>query len=299
MIYKDNTIDFCSAEPSAVTLGKFDGLHRGHQKLIGEVQSLQKKGLYGIVFSIAPDHAPVLLTAEEKRSRVEAYGMDMMVRCPFVQEVLSMEPEAFVAEILVRRLNAKYVVVGTDFRFGHNRSGDVGTLQALQEKYGYQVRVIDKLCYHRREISSTYVREVLARGEMELVNRLLGYEYPVRGVVRHGRQLGRSIGMPTINLIPEERKLLPPQGVYFSRVSCGGHEHTGVTNVGYKPTVDGSFLGVETYLYDVNENLYGCDTEVRLLHYSRPEQKFDSVESLKRQMQRDIQAGRDYFRTER
>lgn len=298
MKYIHDTIEFYSHVPSAVTLGKFDGLHRGHQKLLGEVAKLQKQGYAGIVFTIAPENAPSLLTKEEKRAMLESYGMDCMIRCPYTPEILGMEPETFISQILIGKLKAKHVVVGTDFRFGYRRSGDVGLLELLQRKYGYTVKVIEKECYQGREISSTYVREALAGADMELVNTLLGYGYVVKGTVQHGKQLGRRLGMPTINLVPEEMKLLPPPGVYYSEVSCGGESYHGVTNIGYKPTVDGSFLGVETYLYGTDKNMYGCDAEVRLLKFRRPELRFSSVEELKEQMQSDILSGKEFFRVQ-
>lgn len=296
MIYIHDTIDFHSEEPSAITLGKFDGLHRGHQKLLKEVKHLQKQGYRGIVFAIAPDKMPALLTMEEKRLIVEKYGIDCMVNCPYIPEILSMDPESFVSEVLVEKLHAKHIVVGTDFRFGHRRTGDVRLLGSLQKEYGFTLHVIEKECYQGREISSTYVKEALAGADMELVEELLGYTYSVRGTVRHGQQLGRRIGMPTLNLIPEERKLMPPPGVYFSRTQTEGKTYYSVTNIGYKPTVNGSFLGAETYLFGTDENMYGREIEVGLLKFRRSERKFDSVDALKKQMEKDILAGKEYFR---
>ncbi len=296
MIYIHDTTDFHSDGPSAITLGKFDGLHRGHQKLLNEVKHLQKQGYRGIVFAIAPDRMPALLTREEKRLMTESYGIDCMVNCPFIPEVLSMDPETFVSKVLVDTLHTKHIVVGTDFRFGHQRTGDVRLLGAIQREYGFTLHVIKKECYRGREISSTYVKEALAGADMELVEKLLGYTYSVRGIVCHGRQLGSRIGMPTVNLIPEDRKLMPPPGVYFSRTQAGGKKYCGVTNIGYKPTVDGSFLGTETYLFGTDENMYGREIEVSLLKFRRPERKFDSVDALKKQMEKDIIAGKEYFR---
>ncbi|MDO4322801.1 MAG: bifunctional riboflavin kinase/FAD synthetase [Lachnospiraceae bacterium] len=296
MIYIDDTTDFYSDQPSAVTLGKFDGLHRGHQKLLKKVKYLQRQGFRGIVFSIAPEKVPVLLTSEEKRAMVEEQGMDCMIKCPFIPEVLSMDPETFLADVLIKKLHAEHIVVGTDFRFGYKRTGDVRLLGLLQKKYGFTLHVIEKECFQGREISSTYVKEALAGADMELVTELLGYTYPVSGIVRHGRQLGRRIGMPTVNLVPEERKLMPPPGVYFSRTEVGESTYCGVTNIGYKPTVDGSFLGAETYLYGTHENLYDREIKVSLLRFRRQERKFGSVEELKAQMEKDILAGKEYFR---
>ncbi len=297
MKYICNTTDFYSDVPSAITLGKFEGLHRGHQKLIREIVRLQRKEhMQGIVFTIAPETKPSLLTVREKRNILERMGVDCMIKCPFVPEILGMEAEEFISSVLTDRLKAKYIVVGTDFRFGRGRSGDVRLLESLQKKYGYTLFVIEKECYEGREISSTYVKEALARADMDTVQTLLGFPYPVCGTVLHGKQLGRRIGMPTINQIPGHLKLLPPEGVYYSDVICGKLNCHGMTNIGYKPTVDGSFLGVETYLYGVDEELYGCEAEVCIRKFRRPEQKFPSVEALKLQMEFDIQAGKEFFR---
>lgn len=295
MKYIQSTTEFFSDRPTAVTLGKFDGIHRGHQKLIREIARLQESGCRGIVFTIAPEDRTVLLTETEKQAILESYGIHSMIRCPYILEILTMEPEKFVSEILVRQLKAKYIVVGTDFRFGRNRSGDAALLVRLQNKYGFQVIVLEKECYGNREISSTYIREALSHAEMELVCDLLGFYYPVREVIQHGKKLGRRIGMPTINLIPDGRKLLPPPGVYYSDVSVEGILYHGVTNIGYKPTVDGSFLGAETYLYGASGDLYGREATVAIRKFRRRERKFSSVEELKVQMEKDILSGKEYF----
>lgn len=295
MRYSKDLNDFLSEKDSAVTLGKFDGLHRGHQKLIKEVLKLQNEGFTGVVFNIAPDCVPFLLTPDEKKQKLEEMGIDWMIRCPFVPEILSMEPEDFVEKILVGQIRAKHIIVGTDYRFGHDRKGDVLLLGQLQSKYGYQLHVIEKERLNDRVISSTYVKEALAKGEMELVENLLGYAYPISGTVQYGKQIGRTIGIPTVNQVTDVRKLLPPNGVYFSDVACGKFCWHGMTNIGRKPTVDGSFIGIETYIYDINRNLYGTDITVSVRKYKRPEQKFDSIHSLQLQMEADIEAGREFF----
>ena len=146
-----------------------------------------------------------------------------------------------------------------------------------------------------RDISSTYIREELEKGNMEKVNGLLGYTYFTRGEIVHGRQLGRTIGVPTANLIPPEIKKLPPNGVYITKSLINGKIYEGITNVGYKPTVRENFLGVETYLFCCNENLYGQEAEVRFYQYLRPEKKFDSLEDLKKQLNQDVETGRAFF----
>lgn len=296
MRYFYGTTDFYSEVPTAVTLGKFDGLHLGHQKLIGRIRAQKEQGLASAVFVIAPQGVPRLLTSAEKRKKLEEAGIDCLIECPFVPEILNMGPDEFVSEVLVKKLKTKYLAVGTDFRFGRERSGDAAFLLAGQERYGVHTDVIEKERLGERVISSTYVREAMQEGNMELANDLLGYRYSVAGIVQHGRQLGRRIGMPTVNLIPEKDKLLPPNGVYFTRVLCEGSSYRGVTNIGCKPTVDGSFTGVETYLYDFTGELYGRQIVVELLSFRRPERRFDSVDELKEQMQKDILSGKEYFR---
>ena len=206
-----------------------------------------------------------------------------------------MEAEDFVREILVNRLHAKSIVVGKDFHFGYKRGGDATLLLWLQKKYGFQVEVVEKEQYKGRDISSTYVKEALEAGNMELVNDLLGYRYFISGEVLHGRRIGRTLGMPTTNLVPSTKKLLPPNGVYLSRTRIGEQAYYGVTNIGYKPTIGETFRGVETYLFDFDGDLYGENIDVELWKFKRPEMKFDSVEHLKNQMQADIAFGKEYF----
>lgn len=283
-------------EDSAITLGKFDGLHRGHQKLISRIRQLESKGYKSAVFTLnSRREKGLLLTDEERRNHLERMGISYLIDCPFVTEIAGMAPEEFVKSILVDKLHARRLVVGEDFRFGHNRAGDCRTLQKLQETYGFQVEVVSKESYEGREISSTYVREALAEGNMELVRRLLGYSYYVTGEVLHGRRLGRGLGIPTTNLVPTTRKMLPPNGVYASVTVLEGEEYPGITNIGYKPTVGADFKGVETYLFDFDKDLYGETIQVKLKKFERPEQRFDSLEELKSTMQKDVAFGREYF----
>ena len=206
-----------------------------------------------------------------------------------------MSPEDFIRDILVKRLRAKYIAVGEDFRFGYQRKGDCRLLQVMQDELGYQLEIVPKEMHQGREISSTYVKEALEAGNMELVTELLGYPYTVRGEVLHGRRIGRTLGMPTTNLIPSVGKLLPPNGVYATKTVMEDGTFNGVTNIGYKPTVGELFRGVETYLFDFEGDLYGKEIEVQLYSFERPEQKFPDLNELKAQMHRDICFGKEYF----
>ena len=304
MKYITKTLDFKIEEPTAVTLGKFDGLHRGHELLMHTVQEC--KEMYQVAsvaftFDIPPRNkveeivANVLTTNDEKQYIFEKQGIDYLIECPFTSEVMSMEPKDFIAWIATS-LNMKYVVVGDDFRFGHKRAGDYHTLQEYETVYGYKTIVLDKLKDSNRDISSTYVREKIADGNIRKANELLGYHYFIKSEILHGKKLGRRIGMPTINMILPEHKLLPPNGVYVTEVLIEGKTYMGVTNVGCKPTVsEERIVGVETYIDNFNQDLYGEKIVVSFLEFIRPEMKFASIEELKAQMASDIQVARKYY----
>ncbi len=305
MKYITKTLDFKIEEPTAVTLGKFDGLHRGHELLMQTVLECSKShnvASVAFTFDIPPRNrveeiiANVLTTNDEKQYIFEKQGIDYLIECPFTPEVMSMEPQAFI-EWISKSLNMKFVVVGDDFRFGHKRAGDYHTLQAYEKEFGYKTIVLDKLKDSNRDISSTYVREKIADGNIRKANKLLGYNYFIKSEILHGKKLGRRIGMPTINMILPENKLLPPNGVYVTEVLVDGQTYMGVTNVGCKPTVsDERIVGVETYIDNFSQDLYGEKIVVSFLEFIRPEMKFDSIDDLKVQMESDIQAARKYYK---
>ena len=292
-----HTTEFQIAEETAVSLGKFDGLHQGHRLLIDRILKKKEEGLASLIFTFDFGARPALTLPTERRAILLRDHMDYLVECPFVPALSHMEPEAFVRKVLMEGLHARYLAVGTDFRFGYQRKGDYRLLKQMSDECGFQVDVVEKACWQGREISSTYIREALEQGRMELVNQLLGYAYSVTGEVLHGRQIGRTLGMPTTNLIPDEQKLLPPNGVYATRTIIAGEVFEGITNIGYKPTVGGETRkGVETYLFDLDRNLYGEIIEVQFYGYERPEQKFTSLEALKSQIEADAAWGREFFR---
>ncbi len=305
MKYITKTLEFKIEEPTAVTLGKFDGLHRGHELLMQNVLECSRKykvASVAFTFDMPPRNrveeivANVLTTNDEKQYIFEKQGIDYLIECPFTPEVMAMEPEEFIKWI-VDSLNMKYVVVGDDFRFGHKRAGDYHTLQQYEEQYGYKTIVLDKLKDSNRDISSTYVREKIADGNIRKANQLLGYHYFIKSEILHGKKLGRRIGIPTINMILPEHKLLPPNGVYVTEVLVDGKTYMGVTNVGCKPTVsEDRVIGVETYIDDFNQDVYGEKIVVSFLEFIRPEMKFASVEELKKQMNTDIQVARKYYK---
>lgn len=305
MQYLTDPMHFKLHSPSVISLGKFDGLHLGHQKLLHKMRELSKNGETTVVFtfSVPPMTAitsqmqRVLTTNEERRLLLAREGMDYLLECPFTPEIMKMDPERFVREILVERLKARELVVGSDFRFGYQRAGDCRLLERLSGYFGYRLHVIHKEQYEGKDISSTAVREEVRRGNMEKAARMLGRPYLILGTVEHGRHMGSTtFEIPTVNLIPPANKLLPPNGVYASLTRVEPGEFPGVTNIGFKPTVGAEPRpGVETFLFDFKGDLYEKTIEVSLLAYERPEKKFASVEELKRQMHQDIQFGKNYF----
>lgn len=306
MEYIRQSVTFEIKGPTVLSLGKFDGLHRGHELLIEYMakKKQEEKELKAVIFTfdipprerVQDIQAQVLTTGAEKKKLFEKAGIDYVIECPFTRQVMCMEPEEFIRKIAAS-CHVKYMVVGTDFRFGYRRRGDYRMLERLAGRYGYEVKVVDKIQENGRDISSTFVREEVLAGNIEKANELLGYAFFVEGTVLHGRRMGKAVlDVPTINLLPPEDKLLPPFGVYITETEWRGKTYPGITNVGCKPTVEGDNpIGVETHLFDVSENLYGEDVRVSFLKHVRGEQRFPSLESLKEQMGRDIRYGKTYF----
>ena len=296
----NDTLDFSVSENTAITLGKFDGIHKGHQKLMHQILEKKASGLKSVVFTFGQMPGTVfygkgrtILTRIERQNHLEKMGIDYMIECPFVPEIIQMEPERFIEEILVKQLHVKYIAVGPDFRFGHNRKGGCSLLKRMASVYGYEVEVFDKECFDEKVISSTYVRHMLETGEMETVKNLLGYPYYVSGTVVHGHAIGRKLGIPTINLIPDDEKMLPPNGVYLTKTLFAQGERFGITNIGVKPTISGEEAkGIETHLFDFDGDLYDEELIVEFYAYNRGEKRFESLESLKEQLSKDVAWGK-------
>lgn len=299
MRYIKHTLDFQIEGPTVVTLGKFDGLHRGHETLMEALKNYSRvhnAASVAFTFDMPPRQrveditAKVLTTNEEKEYIFAETGIDYLIECPFTDEVMCMQPEQFIAW-MVKSLHMKCVVVGTDFHFGYKRAGDYHTLREYEEKFGYQTVVVDKIKDGNRDISSTYVREEITAGNLKKANELLGYHYFIKSEVVHGKKLGRTLGIPTINMQLPVNKLLPPNGVYVTEVLVEGQTYKGVTNVGCKPAVtDSGLVGVETFILDFNQEVYGDSIVVSFVEFVRPEMKFASVAELKAQMEKDIQS---------
>lgn len=305
MEYIKGTTDFTIEEECVISLGKFDGIHKGHELLLSNMMEKKNEGLAAALFTFDIPPRPnelgsvqkVLTTNDEKVEMCRRHGIDYLIECPFTPKIMNMEPEDFV-HMLVKNLHVKCVVVGTDFHFGHNRRGDYRLLLDHADEMGYEVIVVDKMQCEGRDISSSFVREEVLKGNMEKAGYLLGYDYFVHGMVEHGRHMGSTVlGIPTVNVVPPENKLLPPFGVYVCEIVLGAKSYEGIANVGCKPTIEGEHpVGVEAHIFDFAEDVYGQDVQILFKTRVRDEMKFASIDELKAQMQQDIAYGRHYFR---
>ena len=292
-----------------VALGYFDGVHIGHQRIMEAVCALAEGSccipavhtFSGIPISkgldcVTKERGFLLTMPEEKTQILERCGIAEVFLTPFDRVFCELEPETFLDIYVREMMNAKAVVVGSDYRFGRVRAGDIHLLEAWGKKYDIPVKVVAPLCESGRTISSSWIRDCLAAGEAGLANRLLGYPISYGGVVEKGYQLGRTMQFPTANSRIESGKVVPKFGVYVSAALIGGSLFRGISNIGLRPTMlrDEKSPLLETMLYDVDADLYGKDIRVFLLDFVRPEMKFSSLDALKTQVHADMRAGREF-----
>lgn len=305
-IFNLNNQDVQNVKPakSAIAIGKFDGIHIGHQALLQCIIDKKKDNMLAVVFTFSPSPEeffkgqllPAIDTPDEKRQNFEKMGVDILIEYPLTKESAAISPQAFMEDILYRGLNAGYVVSGTDLSFGNKGLGNSAMLQefSLQKEFCYEM--IDKVCVDGKEVSSTTVRDAIVKGDMRLTCRMLGREYCIGGEVVHGKALGRTIQMPTINIVPAKQKLLPPSGVYATITSIDGKEYYGVTNIGCKPTVSNEMkIGVETHLFDFEKDVYGKKVVTKLIQFIRPEKKFDNIDDMLTGIQQDCILAKSCF----
>lgn len=270
---------------SAVCIGKFDGIHKGHRLLLAEAK---KGGLTTVMFTFGMKGQGVLYSEQEKIQLAQRLGFDVFVTIPLDEHFMHQSAEDFVQDILLQRCDAKKVVVGEDFRFGHRRSGDAKLLLQMGREYGFETVVRKKMVAEGDVISSTRIRTLIRKGKLDEANTLLGTPYFIAGKVQKGNQLGRKLETPTANICPHDEKDLPPHGVYAVLVEVDGKQYEGVGNLGRKPTVaEEEPVGLEVWLFDYEGNLYDKEITVYLIDFQRAECKFNSLEELKRQIAGD------------
>lgn len=281
---------------TAVTIGKFDGLHKGHDKLFDVLkeQAGERKTAV-LTFAAKPidviNHANsnTIATEEEKRLLCEAKKIDYYFSLPLTREFLDLTPEAFIKDVLIDVLDMTLIVCGPDFTFGRFGAGNTELLNKMSKYYGYEVIVVEKEKYHNRDIGSTEIREKIAQGDIKEANEMLGHPFSVIGRVVEGKKLGRKLGLPTANLIPNQRKLLPPRGVYRTKLKAGENIYNAISNIGVNPTVESNeILKLETHIIDGEVNLYDEIIEVQFFEFVRQEKKFENVTELKEQIEKDI-----------
>lgn len=280
----------------AVTVGKFDGVHLGHQALLAAtVRQARKAELQTAVLSFdpapqeffRPDEAPPRVnTLRDKVAALARYGVDRLILVRFDAAIACITPRAFVEDILVRRIGARAIVVGDDTRFGSKRAGDVKLIESLAPELGYVAEAVGTVTVDGERCSSSAVRAALERGDFVRAGRLLGRPYTISGRVRRGLQLGRKLDMPTANL-PIQKRLALPLGVYAVVAHCEGRTWNGVASLGIRPTLGLTQCLLETHLFGQPGDLYGRLLEVEIRSHLRPELKFDSLEALKTQMHQD------------
>lgn len=302
----NNTIDLVNLKNTVVILGNFDGLHKGHLTLLTKAKELaRERNLKSVFFTFHPHPTHVLAmkevqlisTDDEKQHIAEAEGMDYYVQFPFTIETANMEAEDFLREVICKHLDAKAIVVGDDYTFGHGRKGTIAMLKEYEKTYGYELFALHKLEYDHQIISSTWIRETILNADMDLANKLMGRPYFITGEVIKGAQLGRTIGFPTANIKPEIHKQLPRNGVYITKTTVKGKDYFGLTNIGTKPTIDIHFteILVETFIYDFDDDIYGEQINVHFYKYLRSEDVFDTLDALVFQMKKDVEALEDFF----
>lgn len=277
---------------SVVTIGTFDGVHRGHQKLVARINQLAKScGGESIIVTFHPHPRLVinpqdktlrlLSTIDEKINLLESYGVDNLVIVPFSRDFSEQPAETYVEDFLVKRFQPKYMVIGYDHKFGKDRSGGLPLLQELKGKFNYELEEIPAQEIDDLTVSSTKIRNALLNAEVKLATDLLGHNYTLSGTVVKGLQNGRKLGYPTANiLVNDEYKLIPRTGIYAVKVHYANEVYGGMLSIGYNPTFDGKEMTVEVNILNFNKDVYGEQLTLEFIDYIRPEKKFDSLDEL-------------------
>ncbi len=283
---------------ACVTIGNFDGVHLGHQQLFAAVvEKARAADGTSVVITFDPHPLQVLLpggiklisTYQQKEELIGQSGIDVLLVIPFTKEFAKTTAEKFVADLLVKKIGVKELVVGYDYAFGKGRSGNIDFLKQQGRLYDFPVTVVEACHLNNQLVSSTKIRELVKEGRMAAARELLGRCYQIRGTVRMGKQRGgKVIGFPTANLKFNEEDLVPKHGVYVTKVFCEGRRYGGILNIGYNPTFGEKQLVAETHIFDFNEDIYGKPIKVNLLKFLRAEKKFSGPKELAEQIGKDV-----------
>lgn len=305
---RHSIFDFTPTQKTYVTIGTFDGVHIGHQKIIKKlVAEAKKANKQSVLLTFFPHPRMVLQkdvsiklinTIEEKSEQLRRLGLDCLLIHPFSKDFSRLTALDFVRDILVNQLNTDKLIIGYDHHFGKNREGNIEQLTEYSHLYDFVVEEIPAQDIDDVSVSSTKIRRALQQGHLKTANDYLGYAYTLRGTVVTGQQLGSKIGFPTANIqIKESYKLIPKTGAYIVQAYLNNTVVYGMMNIGMRPTVNGTTETIEVHFFDFHEDLYGREITIELLYYLREEQKFDSIATLKQQLATDKQQALNYLDT--
>ncbi len=307
-IYR-NLNEIANMSPTAVALGNFDGVHKGHQMLIRECVAVAKeKGLQPSVFTFT--NHPVneiagktviknIMTFEEKAEQLEKLGVENLFSPVFDDTIRTKGAFDFVKDILVDRFRTKHAVCGFNYRFGYKAEGDADRLAQLGREFSYGVSVIPEIRINGNTVSSTLIRTIIDEGKIDEYKDYTGRLYCIDGKVVQGKHLGRRIGFPTVNLSLDTTEAFPKNGVYITQTTVNKQKYQSITNVGNKPTVGEFAKNAETHIFDFDGDLYGQEVRIEFIKMLRPERKFDTLEDLQAEIHRNCLQAQEYFRTER
>ena len=295
-----HTENFRVEKNSILTIGTFDGVHLGHQKILKKLNEIkQKTGLNSVILTFDPHPRKVLFpdqkdlklitTTDEKLGLLEHHGVDVSVVYPFSRAFSQMDAQSYISDILVKSLKVKHLIIGYDHKFGNNRDGDINTLRAFAKEYNYEVEEISVQDIDNINVSSSKIRHALEKGDVELANKYLGYEFFLTGSVVKGKQLGRTLGYPTANLnVEDSDKMIPAIGIYFVKVIVDGEVFYGMLSIGKNPTTDtDGLVKIEVNIFEFDRDIYDTNISISFIKHLRHEQKFTDLEALKDQLKRD------------
>ncbi|MFB9056672.1 bifunctional riboflavin kinase/FAD synthetase [Mariniflexile ostreae] len=293
-----NDLDAFAKTPTVVTIGTFDGVHIGHQKIIKRLLNTAEQGhLKSVILTFFPHprmvlqkdaHIKLIHSIGERCQILDSLGLDYLFIKKFTHDFSRLSAKAFVKNILVDKLHARKVIIGYDHRFGRNRNADINDLRKFGEYYGFEVEEISSQDIDEVTVSSTKIRTALKEGNIEKANAYLGHSFMITGKVVKGKELGRQIMFPTANIsVDETYKLIPKKGSYVVSSEMGGQLVYGMMNIGTNPTVEGKKESIEVHFFNFNKDLYHQNIQVNLLQRIRDEEKFESVDALKAQLLKD------------
>ena len=301
-------VDRINNKDTVITIGTFDGVHIGHQKIIQRLIEVGKsKDLTPTILSFFPHPRMVLQkdanikllnTLEEKKNILKQFGLDNLIIKKFTQEFSRLTAEEFVETVLVKQLNAKYIIIGYDHQFGRNRTANINDLKNFGNQYGFEVEEITAQDIDDVSVSSTKIRKALTEGDITTANNFLGYPFIISGTVEKGKGLGRTINFPTANIaVSEDYKLIPKQGVYIVKTNINNEIIYGMMNIGTNPTVNGKTQTIEVHFFNFKNNIYNQEIKIELLQRLRDEQKFESIDALTEQLVKDKDNALRYINT--